>query len=258
MRGWWRLLKAFVTVVAVTLHTNIGAWFRPSEQRLSYRLQRQQAASLAVCRVLDFHVNTAEALPNVPGVLHVSNHLTAVDPVLMASKLQVCFAGKAEIGRWPLLGWVCKAHAMLLVDRSRTRQIHLLAGQIRERLARGASVLVFPEGTTGWGREILPFKPGTFQSVAGWRQGRVLPLFLDVIAIRGKPMVGSCGREAVSHNHRHGFLPHLLHLLRLGRLDFVLHAGSVIEAAASDRKELARATWECVAALCRNNTPVAK
>ena len=258
MRGWWRLLKAFATVVACSLHTDIGARFRPPADRLSYRLQRQQAGSLAVCRALNIHVTEADFVRNLPGVLYVSNHLTAMDPILMASRLQVCFAGKAEIGRWPLLGWVCKAHAMLLVNRSRTRQTQSFVRQIRDRLSCGASVLVFPEGTTNWGHELLPFKTGAFQSVAGWDHGRVLPLFLDVAAINGEPTNGSGGRKIVSHNNHHGLLPHLLHLARLGRIDFKLYVGSVMDTSAGDRKLLAQLARERVTALCRNNTPVAK
>ena len=255
MLGAFRMILAITVAIWVTLHTAIGALLRPENQRLAYRVARQVVGCRAVCRAVNVHVVFLK--PHTPiqsGTLVVCNHFTAMDPIILGSQLPVCFVGKGAINRWPVVGWVCRTHGMLLVERSRRRTFHTLGEQIRQRLGKGVSILVFAEGTTGDGESLLPFKSGSFASVAGINGGCVLPAFLNATAINGLPVQGAQGRKALSHNLHPGLFRHLLHLFGHARLDFSIRNGPELASATCDRKELARAAFEQVEQLAINTT----
>ena len=255
MRVWLRALWALITAIWVTAHTAVGAGLRPEEQRLAYRLRRQVIGCRAVCRAVNMHTTLADnAEPLRSGALVVCNHFSAMDPLVLGSLLPVCFVGKVAIDGWPILGWVCRTHGMLLVDRSRRRTALQLTEQIRDRLRAGFSVLVFAEGTTSDGGRLLSFKSGTFKCVTGCEDGYVQPAFLHVVAVNGLFCVGSEGREALSHNRHPTLVRHLLHLYGHKRIDFVVRIGPAMAAFSSDRKSLARVTHEQVARLAINST----
>ena len=65
---------------------------------------------------------------------------------------------------WPLLGWLVGAVGTLFIERERKRDalrvLHLTADALRA----GDTVAVFPEGTTGDGRTLLPFHANLLQA----------------------------------------------------------------------------------------------
>ena len=249
MRAWLRIVCALILTIFGSIHTSIGASLRPSGERLAYRMKRQGMAARRFCRVLNIHVKAFSEARLAPGVLRVSNHLTALDPIFLASKLDVCFAGKAEITRWPIVGWICRTYAMLLVDRSRMGQARAFASQVRTRLMERGSVMVFPEGTTGDGKTFLPFKTGAFESIRDWEEGRVQPIFVNVIGLNGRAMQGSEGREKVSHVHHDTFVGHVHYLAGFRRLDIELRIGQFIETQGMDRKVISKVVREAILAL---------
>ncbi len=243
---WLRLVCVLVLTIVGSIHTSIGASLRPRDERLAYRMKRQGMAARLFCRVLNIHVKASSEARLAPGVLRVSNHLTALDPIFLASKLDVCFAGKAEITRWPIVGWICRTYAMLLVDRSRKGQVKAFASQVRARLMERGSVMVFPEGTTGDGKVLLPFKTGAFESIRGWDEGRVQPIFVNVIGLNRRAVQGSEGREKVSHVHHDTFVGHVYYLAGFSRLDIELRIGPFIETQGMDRKAISKAVREAI------------
>jgi 1-acyl-sn-glycerol-3-phosphate acyltransferase len=97
--------------------------------------------------------------------IFMSNHRSAADIVTVGWALwpfQIRFVAKRELLKVPIFGWGLRALKNIIIDRSNHVQAvrsYRIAG---ERIRRGISVVVFPEGTRGVGRELLPFKKGGF------------------------------------------------------------------------------------------------
>ena len=95
----------------------------------------------------------------------MSNHCSAADIVALGWALwpfQIRFVAKKELLRVPFFGWGLAALKNIIIDRSRHAEAMRSYAVAGERMRRGISVVVFPEGTRGDGRELLPFKKGGF------------------------------------------------------------------------------------------------
>ncbi len=258
MRVWIRLICSLVVTIIGCIHTSIGVRLRPDSERLAYRMMRQGKAARNFCRIFNIHVKISEDTKVSPGTLRVSNHLTVIDPIILASQLDVCFAGKAEIGQWPIIGWICKSYAILLVDRSRRGEAKTFASSVRQRLNQQGSVLVFPEGTTGDGKTLLPFKTGAFESIRDWDHGRLQPIFMDVTRVNGRSVQGNEGRTTIAQAVRLGrssFLDRAYHLAGFQRLDIELRVGPILYTKGMDRREMSHIARESILALTETIPP---
>lgn len=113
-------------------------------------------------------------------VLFVSNHISWLDILALGGAARSAFVSKAEIGRTPLVGWLADQNNTVYVEREARREIGTQALQLRDALQSGQPVTLFPEGTTGTGEAMLPFRPALFQAVIPTPDDvRVQPVFLD-------------------------------------------------------------------------------
>ena len=71
------------------------------------------------------------------------------------------FIAKSEVARWPFFGWLAKLQRSVFVDRQ-VRSTATQRDAIGERLAAGDALILFPEGTSGDGNRVLPFKSALF------------------------------------------------------------------------------------------------
>ena len=101
-----------------------------------------------------------------PGAaLLVANHVSWLDILaLHAVCPQAHFVSKADVRHWPLLGWLVGAVGTLFIERERKRDALRVVHQVADALRAGRTVAVFPEGTTGDGRALLPFHANLLQA----------------------------------------------------------------------------------------------
>ncbi|MEO8670804.1 MAG: lysophospholipid acyltransferase family protein [Tahibacter sp.] len=100
----------------------------------------------------------------VPGaVLFVANHVSWLDIELMHSQAFMCFVAKAEIGRWPLIGWLASRAGTIYHQRGSTHSLGAVMERVVGRLKEGLAVGVFPEGGTGSGDRVRTFHARIFQ-----------------------------------------------------------------------------------------------
>jgi 1-acyl-sn-glycerol-3-phosphate acyltransferase len=97
--------------------------------------------------------------------LVVANHVSWLDITAMHAVCpELRFVSKADVKRWPLIGRLVDAGATLYIERERKRDAVRVVQVMTEALAAGNSVAVFPEGTTGDGRALLPFHANLLQA----------------------------------------------------------------------------------------------
>jgi 1-acyl-sn-glycerol-3-phosphate acyltransferase len=97
------------------------------------------------------------------GALQISNHISWIDIFVISAVQPSAFIAKAEIRRWPLIGWLSKETDTLFIERGSRRHAQHIAHQMASLLAATQSVTVFPEGTTSDGRDVLPFHAALLQ-----------------------------------------------------------------------------------------------
>lgn len=91
-------------------------------------------------------------------VVFLANHLSWMDIPILAGANGSAFVAKAEVRGLPVVGWLCTLNRTIFVRREDRLGIAGQINQLREALAETWAITIFPEGTTGDGVELLPFK----------------------------------------------------------------------------------------------------
>ena len=97
-------------------------------------------------------------VPLKRNVVFVSNHLSWMDIPILAGRTGSAFVAKAELRAVPLVGWLCTLNRTIFVRREDRMAVTEQIATLRAALSEAWAVTVFPEGTTGDGTELLPFK----------------------------------------------------------------------------------------------------
>jgi 1-acyl-sn-glycerol-3-phosphate acyltransferase len=160
LMGLWRLLRAVLHV----LHgMAIVSWHFPSLDAAG-RQARIQWWSAKLLRVMGLELQ-ARGTPRPGAALLVANHISWLDvAALHAVAPQARFVSKADVLRWPLLGALIRGAGTLFIERERKRDAVRVVHAMAEALAAGQTVAVFPEGTTGDGRGVMPFHANLLQA----------------------------------------------------------------------------------------------
>ncbi|KAA2284769.1 lysophospholipid acyltransferase family protein [Arenimonas fontis] len=155
------LLHLLVSLpVVLALINPLSARFEPGGERLDHRAIRWWSAVLM--RIFGFRVRRY-GTPLPGAVLFVANHVSWIDIELMHSQRMMGFVAKAEISRWPLVGWLASRGGTIYHHRGSNDSLHGVMHQMVERLRQGLAVGVFPEGRTTRGDAIGVFHARIFQ-----------------------------------------------------------------------------------------------
>jgi 1-acyl-sn-glycerol-3-phosphate acyltransferase len=153
----WTLLCIPVQLVLLLLPGRANVWFGGLYHRV-------------LCAIIGLKVRVlgqrADQGPAGRGraVLFLSNHSSWLDIPVLGGMLQAPFVSKAEVGQWPGISIVAKLGRTVYVSRARGRTGEE-AVEMRQRLAAGDSLVLFPEGTSSDGTRVLPFR-SSFLAVA--------------------------------------------------------------------------------------------
>lgn len=94
----------------------------------------------------------------------VSNHESMADILIIGTlPFEMKWMSKASIFRVPFLGWMMRMAGDVSVDRGQVQSRASAYESMREWIERGASVMIFPEGTRSKSSEMLPFRDGAFR-----------------------------------------------------------------------------------------------
>jgi lyso-ornithine lipid O-acyltransferase len=107
--------------------------------------------------ILGVRVRTIGPRPPV-GHFIVANHLSYLDILVFARETGSVFVAKKEMDGWPIVGFVVRSMNTIFVNRTNFRDPVRVNKLIDEHLEQGQSVMIFPEATTSYGDDVLPFK----------------------------------------------------------------------------------------------------
>jgi len=112
-------------------------------------------------KVAGFRIRVHGQIPETGPTLVVSNHASYMDIFILGSLLLGSFVSKSDVAGWPVIGFVTKLGRTVFIDRSpqgsaKERNV------VRERLEEGDVLVLFPEGTSNDGNQVLPFKSTLF------------------------------------------------------------------------------------------------
>lgn len=176
-------------------------------------------------------------------VLFVANHLSWLDIMAVAGATGAAFVSKDEVGGWPVIGWLARLNETVFIARAERGAVRGQADALRQALASGRPVALFPEGTTEGGAAVLPFRASLLASLfPPLADVQVQPIALDYGA--AADAIAWVGDERAVANFRRV-------LGRPGTLPLTLRFLEPIDPAdAADRKQLAAASRaEIVSAL---------
>ena len=171
------------------------------------------------------------------GALLLANHTGWLDIVIFSSLMPLSFVAKSEVGSWPFFGTLARLQRTIFVARARRSQTGAARDGIRARLLAGDTLVLFPEGTSSDGNQVLPFKSALLG--AAELDGIALqPVSTAYTGLHGVPM-GRENRPLFAWYGDMELVPHLWEALKAGPLDVVVQFHPPL--AGSDRKELAKA-----------------
>ena len=121
----------------------------------------------------------------------VGNHISWLDIHALHVVCPARFVAKSEIGTWPLIGKMTEASRALYVERNRRRDVARINSLVADALRAGDCISVFPEGTTTYGDELLPFHANLFDAalrdnvIAEVPELKVIPFTLRYLTPEG-------------------------------------------------------------------------
>ncbi|NKB98722.1 MAG: 1-acyl-sn-glycerol-3-phosphate acyltransferase [Pseudomonadales bacterium] len=141
-----------------------------------------------------FH-STAAKLFNIQCVIHgqcnegaatfyVANHATYLDVFVLGGVIEGSFVAKSEVSGWPVFGQLARLQNTVFLERRAQRAAEQVA-VLRDHLAEGRSLIVFPEGTSTAGDYVAPFRSSLYRAAEGHVIQPVSVVYSDY---DGKPM----------------------------------------------------------------------
>ena len=217
---------------------------RPVEKKHGRRDYRRRAdwahrQARRLCKVLDLEVGSVGEVPTARFLC--SNHLGYLDIVTLVAVTPVVFVAKAEVRGWPVVGWLTRCAGTIYLQRERKGDLVDVAKQFGPVIEADVPVVIFLEGTSSGGDDVLPFRPSLLASAVGngWS---VAPVALDYSVEDGTVA------EDVAYWRDMTFFPHFLNLLSKPRLGGRVAFGAGRHPG-EDRKALAKELRDQVVAL---------
>jgi 1-acyl-sn-glycerol-3-phosphate acyltransferase len=168
-----------------------------------------------------------------PPHIFVANHTGNIDVLALGARLpRATFVAKAELFKIPIFGKAMLSVGMIPIERANRKAAFNSYSVATQRVAAGAAVAVYPEGTRGLEYPLRPFKKGPFV-LAIQAQAPIVP-----VVIYGGIEIQKKGRFRVRPGKLH---MHYLEPIETKGLTY------------DDRNALAERTYNAMAACLREH-----
>lgn len=186
-------------------------------------------------RILDIQlVVRGERLPGTR--VMVANHISWLDIPVVGACEPTRFVSKAEVGEWPVIGWLADAAGTFYLRRGSGGTKDLIKA-IDAHLGHD-SIVFFPEGTTTDGSIVLKFQPRLFATAIETKRP------VQPIALRFSPAAD--GTVTAPYVGDDVLLDNIIRLLRHGPITAELIYCDPIDPDGHDRASLAHAAHTAI------------
>lgn len=245
-----KVLRATIKLVALCWITGfyylrwlagVPFLFASTRRALRWRNRNFNDWARASARIMGLCIHVRNRPPLAPFLL-ISNHLSYVDIVVLASQLNCAFVAKSEVARWPILGFISASMNTVFIDRKKKRDLLRAMETAEATLDRGLGLVLFAEGTSSGGGKPQPFK----SSMLDFAARRRMPVHYASIEYRVAPHEQPA-RQSVCWWGSMTFSGHLFRLSQMSAFEAYLTFGSqpIIN---EDRRLLAAQLWSAVSA----------
>jgi 1-acyl-sn-glycerol-3-phosphate acyltransferase len=179
-------------------------------------------------------------------ITYLGNHISYLDILVLAARLDAGFVAKADVRQWPLFGYLATLQGTVFISRN-PKDIEKVSQSIASKMAAGGGLIIFPEGTSSDGRQVLPLKSSLFSLFTSERlqsQGGEIMTFtiklekVEDIEVKNVPAL----RDFYAWYDDMTLLPHLWALAHLKSVDLKVTLAPVDkEVLACNRKQLSAA-----------------
>jgi 1-acyl-sn-glycerol-3-phosphate acyltransferase len=169
--------RRLIVALRVTVRISLALLVAPALLFIAIPLPGRSRAKRIYCRVLLWCLGvrvtvSGGPIRNLPGVLVVSDHMSWLDIVTIATVLPATrwraapasFVGRADVAANLIVRMMACIMKVIPIERASLRQLPAVVDTVADRLRAGQTVVAFPEGTTWCGLAAGPFYPAMFQA----------------------------------------------------------------------------------------------
>ena len=159
------VIKACLLLVVIIIWTAFGLVFYGLLTIIPLHKQESfiPVYHTILCKLMGVKIVQQGDISLHSSTLFVSNHVSYIDIPVLGSLIKAGFVAKSEIASWPVINHLARIQNTIFIERKASKakaQINIL----RNRLSAKNSLILFPEGTSTSGAEVLPLKSSLFSA----------------------------------------------------------------------------------------------
>jgi 1-acyl-sn-glycerol-3-phosphate acyltransferase len=177
----WLIVIVYMTVTfpVTFLIWLIALPFDPERKMMHWMLIYEGTFLTRLIPIWNIRIEGREKAVRGETYVIISNHQSMLDIVIINCLLyRFKWISKIENMKVPFIGWYLRMADYITVDRGNSESKDRMMERSFETLARGTSIMMFPEGTRSPDGEIGFFKRGAFQLALGTKKP-ILPVVID-------------------------------------------------------------------------------
>lgn len=236
--SWKMIVFIFLVITFVSISLFWRLWTRDIVRRRHHYTYTVSFFCNLCLKLMNFRIHVVGAPHKHESYLLVGNHLGILDILVISSLHPTLFITSVEMQQTPGLGFLTEMGGCLYVERRNRANIANEIEEIRTVLRQGFSIVLFPEGTSSDGRQVLPFKKSLLTSAVG-SGAPILPWVINYRQVNGEP-VSDKWRDYVCWYGDHTFGGALLRILSVKSADVEVRFLPTIEIHSEEqRREVA-------------------
>ncbi len=199
---------------------------------------RAQLMMDKMCRIIGLELEVDGRLEGKTGLL-VANHVSWMDIPVVGAVIPSLFLSKAEVKKWPLIGWIASKNGTLFIARGQQGAANQANADLSHALKQNVNVLLFPEGTTTDGTYLRTFHPRLYAAAID-SERPIIPVTLSY-----QNLDGSLHKD-VPFIDRQSFISNLWQVIGNEKIVVKVNILEPIPVANTARKALAHDSREAV------------